>query len=282
MSKKSVLKTHSQFILEFEQKQPLLFKQLIIIDEYKGGTVKILVQNKYGRCLSYPFNLLHGHPPTMQSAIDKTEYFKNMLKEIQPNIFCKIENFGKIETTSSKFIITVNNENYYTTCNSLLSGKFINIRSSVDKNKSRKKEYSNIHRNFYRYDKVNYINNRTEIIITCPIHGDFNQMPDAHFSGSGCPDCAQINRTEKSKTSQLEYVVKAKEKHGDLYDYSLVEYKGDKIDVDIICKTHGKFTQVAGGHLQGSGCQKCGREIIANSAKENPSGWSIKIGGDKV
>lgn len=30
-----------------------------------------------------------------------------------------------------------------------------------------------IHNNFYNYDKVDYINARTKVIITCPEHGDF-------------------------------------------------------------------------------------------------------------
>jgi hypothetical protein len=30
-----------------------------------------------------------------------------------------------------------------------------------------------IHNNKYLYDKVNYINTQTKVIITCPIHGDF-------------------------------------------------------------------------------------------------------------
>lgn len=45
--------------------------------------------------------------------------------------------------------------------------------------------------------------------------------------------------------------------HGNLYDYSLVEYTTSKAKVDIICKIHGVFKQQAGNHLQGSKCKKC-------------------------
>ena len=47
--------------------------------------------------------------------------------------------------------------------------------------------------------------------------------------------------------------------HGDEYDYSLVDYKGDKINVIIICSVHGNFQQFPNNHLVGKGCQKCGR-----------------------
>ncbi|PPD55698.1 MAG: hypothetical protein CTY12_00130 [Methylotenera sp.] len=49
---------------------------------------------------------------------------------------------------------------------------------------------NNIHNNKYDYTKAQYVNNTTKIIISCPIHGDFLQTPDAHVNQHrGCPDC---------------------------------------------------------------------------------------------
>ena len=45
------------------------------------------------------------------------------------------------------------------------------------------------HSNFYNYSKTNYINNKTKVIITCPIHGDFEQAPANHLGGQGCRKC---------------------------------------------------------------------------------------------
>lgn len=45
--------------------------------------------------------------------------------------------------------------------------------------------------------------------------------------------------------------------HGNRYDYSLVDYQGDKSKVKIICKDHGEFKQWVGVHKKGSGCKKC-------------------------
>lgn len=48
-----------------------------------------------------------------------------------------------------------------------------------------------IHGDRYIYDKVEYINNQTYVIITCPKHGDFNVIPNNHTSKkSGCPICS--------------------------------------------------------------------------------------------
>lgn len=55
------------------------------------------------------------------------------------------------------------------------------------------------HNNFYNYAKVNYINNRTKVIITCPIHGDFKQTPSNHITGKGCPKCKKSPLSKDSK-----------------------------------------------------------------------------------
>lgn len=48
---------------------------------------------------------------------------------------------------------------------------------------------NNIHNHKYDYHKVEYVNNKTSVIITCPIHGDFEQRPYDHLNGCGCPKC---------------------------------------------------------------------------------------------
>jgi hypothetical protein len=48
----------------------------------------------------------------------------------------------------------------------------------------------NVHNKLYEYSMVNYVNSHTNIIINCKKHGDFEQTPNSHLSGSGCPKCA--------------------------------------------------------------------------------------------
>ena len=45
------------------------------------------------------------------------------------------------------------------------------------------------HKERYIYDKVEYINSLTKIIIICKIHGEFEQSPIGHYNGQGCPYC---------------------------------------------------------------------------------------------
>jgi very-short-patch-repair endonuclease len=61
--------------------------------------------------------------------------------------------------------------------------------------------------------------------------------------------------------STEEFIEKSKLKHKELYDYSLSKYNGNTNYVNIICKKHGLFKQIAQYHLAGCGCQKCSRSI---------------------
>jgi very-short-patch-repair endonuclease len=47
-----------------------------------------------------------------------------------------------------------------------------------------------IHNEKYDYSKFVYINNCTKGVIICNVcHGEFDQMPNAHLNGCGCPIC---------------------------------------------------------------------------------------------
>jgi hypothetical protein len=103
---------------------------------------------------------------------------------------------------------------------------------------------SNIyHNNKYDYSKVEYINDRTKVCIICKDHGEFWQIPNSH-SRSGCYQCGLIKRTN-SKRLSINIIELFKEKHGDKYDYSNVNYIKMKSKVEITCLKHDfKFYQM--------------------------------------
>ena len=57
----------------------------------------------------------------------------------------------------------------------------------------------------YQYNKVNYINAITNVIVTCAKHGDFSVTPNSHLRGQGCPDCASSG-FNKNKPAYLYYL----------------------------------------------------------------------------
>lgn len=55
------------------------------------------------------------------------------------------------------------------------------------------KRASEVHDKF-TYDRTIYTNSKTKVIITCPIHGDFEQIPYDHLVGNGCNQC-RLNKS---------------------------------------------------------------------------------------
>lgn len=112
----------------------------------------------------------------------------------------------------------------------------------------------------YIYDIVDYKGYNVPVDIICPIsgHGVFQQIPDSHFKGHGCPDCALISRSEKRRFTHEIFVSKAKLVHPDKnYEYP-DPYKNNYTPIIIICPKHGPFPQTPNDHLDGHGCPDCG------------------------
>ena len=114
----------------------------------------------------------------------------------------------------------------------------------------------------YGYEKVDYINSHTDVIIYCKTHGDFYQRPNNHLNGATCLDCSNEKSSEIQRMTTEEFIKKAEELHGyDKYNYSQTIYgiNGNE-SVNIICNQHGPFEQTPSNHLVGKGCIKCGNE----------------------
>ena len=63
---------------------------------------------------------------------------------------------------------------------------------------------------------------------------------------------------KKIKKTTEQFIIEAKQIHGDEYIYDLVEYQTSNKNVKIVCKQHGIFEQEANSHLRGRNCPKCG------------------------
>jgi very-short-patch-repair endonuclease len=129
-----------------------------------------------------------------------------------------------------------------------------------------------VHNNFYDYSQTIFINNKKKVKIICPKHGEFLQDPKHHLSGSGCPFCNIVTTDD--------FIKKSKDIHGNLYDYSKVNYIRANEKVIIICLKHGDFKQVPNNHIQGRGCPKCklsnGEKTINKFLSDNDIKFEIQ------
>ena len=75
------------------------------------------------------------------------------------------------------------------------------------------------------------------------------------------------NLVEARKITQSDFLNKAKQFHGDKYDYNKVNYVDSTTPVEIIChkkdidgNEHGSWITTPNNHLNGRGCKKCSFE----------------------
>ena len=117
-------------------------------------------------------------------------------------------------------------------------------------------EATQVHGDMYDYSEVEYVNTHLPVKIRCQQCGVFFfQEPSSHLAGHGCPKCnkKQTNR----KLGLNNFITKAREVHGDKYDYSRAVYKDMRSKIEVICPVHGSYFQRAQSHLLGHGCPLC-------------------------
>ena len=128
-----------------------------------------------------------------------------------------------------------------------------------------------VHGDKYDYSKVEYVDAHTDIIIGCPVHGDFKQKSGEHLRGRGCKKCGW----KQDDTSS--FITKAMLVHGNRYDYSKVEYKNSSTSVSIICPKHGEFWQKPNDHLNGHGCPICNESKLEKEIEKHLMATNIKF-----
>jgi len=142
------------------------------------------------------------------------------------------------------------------------------------------KEAQKIHGDNYDYSKSIYKNAGTAIEVICnKCRYHFFRIPYLHLKQErGCKKCNQRAKNQLFKDGEPErkkqrlvikhnkllerqmvknetFIQKAKQRHGNKYNYVLTEYKSASSKVDIICnKCQTIFKQTICKHLHGSNC----------------------------
>ena len=106
----------------------------------------------------------------------------------------------------------------------------------------------------------------TNVTVKCKECGHIRNTTADNILRFGCKVCASIKTNESRKLTTEKFIDRAKQVHGDRYDYSLVNYINYETPVKIICKKHGEFLQSPNKHLSGHNCPHCkesyGEEIV--------------------
>lgn len=117
------------------------------------------------------------------------------------------------------------------------------------------KRANEIHDNKYFYLEP-YTNSRTKIKIQCKLLGHmFEQPPNIHLSGSGCPYCHGLYKTHSDFLSEMSSI------DNNEYEY-LEQYTKAHSKIlmkHLVCGTI--FKRAPAHHLQGTGCPFCSLKV---------------------
>ena len=185
------------------------------------------------------------------------------------------ENTIFVKTKEKVKINCVKHGEFETQPSNFLSGKgcmacAVELRANIRRDTLEDfiKKSEETHGKLYDYSQVIYVRETDPVVVSCHEHGPFTVLPELHKKVQGCPVCAKISRVKKLSDSTKSFVTKALAVHGNLYDYSEVDYKGTKEYVKIGCLKHGIFEQWPNNHILGHGCPVC-----------QPGGFNSKISG---
>lgn len=181
------------------------------------------------------------------------EEFIQKFKEKQPVLFNNIEIISKYEKSNLPILI----KDKYGICESytanLLNGHPSTIQTAVNKHSYFTNQLLEVNPSFFdSREFVSYYIAPKKHILVKDKYGICKVAPD-HLLGGRTP-------TIRSAINPTEYWINmAKEVHGELYDYSLVEYV-DAITPVYIMSNYQTFEQTPNSHLQGRGCSILGAQ----------------------
>ena len=294
-------------MIEQNEKTKLFIEKSIKIhgDKYDYSKVEyikseehiIIICKEHGDYLQQPNNHLQGKGckkcGIKNTKLKKTSNIEEFIEKALKVHGDKYD-YSKVEYIKSEeniIIICKEHGDYLQQPNNHLQGKGCKkcgIKNTKLKKTSNIEEFIEkvlkVHDDKYDYSKVEYNNCHKNVIIICKKHGEFLQTPSSHLSGHGCIKCGIEKNANNCRSNTEEFIKKSITIHGNKYDYSNVNYNGIYKDINIICKEHGKFIQVANNHLQGNGCYKCGLITIILKKTSNTIEFiekSIKIHYDK-
>lgn len=231
-----------------------------IIGEYKHSTKKILLMTKYGKCEMLPTHILKGCKITIKAAVNKHEYFCNILNEV--NADYKNKKFiivNKYKNQRSRLILKTRYGYCTGHSSNLLNNMSVGISSAIyphyyylqmleHKNKAYRKRKFRIVSD-YITSTVN-INVKTKYGIHS-IHPQ-NLLRNSEFSNKSSID---VNAY---------YIEKFKKATKNTYDYSNFNFIDSDTKIEIICEQHGSFYKRVGQVSNSPDCPICTQCILNN------------------
>ena len=246
---------YSEFLKEeFEYKNRGQYIPIICHEKGFNGEIHGLFKSDYNHHVQRG----QGCPICSNRKYD-IDKFKYLAKLRYKDKYIYDEKTKYSSDTSNKIIVTCPKHGEFTvTPGNHLNGQGCPLCSKprlIQEEEIRK--FKEIHGDKYSYAKTVIKGAKDAIIVTCPMHGDFETTPNSHKNGYKCPRCANEYSSDNSRLSWDKFVDKANKIFNEYYKYPLQNYKNNKTNIIVTCPKHGNFNIRPDHHLYGKGCPKC-------------------------
>lgn len=184
---------------------------------------------------------------------NKYDYTETDFISTRDKLKIKCPQHGEFEQRASAHL---NGQGCKTCRNEFIRKRFIFTKDEFINN------LSNWKKDNLDFSEFIYVTDKTKGIVRCKIHDSkFDITPNnLKKSKRGCPECARELHTELVKNSKEDFIKLSIEKHGDIFDYSLIPDTFHSHDhIEIKCKECGKsFWRISYSHCNiGHSCPKC-------------------------
>jgi hypothetical protein len=155
----------------------------------------------------------------------------------------------------------------------LLKGNSPTIKSAVNKDEYCVNQFKEKRTFLYDYSLLEYVNQKEAVKIICDKHGVFEQTPDSHKKGIGCPRCGY----DKNKVHLSE--IKRRLEKSTVEKYYL---RGDETlssHILFTCNLRHEYEQKIVDKLNGNGCPICAnitRALYFEKNTNNENAYKIE------
>lgn len=205
----------------FKKELYKLYKNdLKLISHFKSIAKPIILQDQFGLIqVAQARQALQGNPGIL-GALNKTQYFMNLLKFKYPDIAQSLEPQSEYKKMKDKMLFKTKFGIVAITPDALLHGHLPNIRSAVNRKEYFKNQLIYLYDNKYDFEITSTDRHKGKVTLICPIHGKQIIDSDGIFLGIGCPKC-----NKDIQSSNVFYLIKLFNENESFFKLGISHYK---------------------------------------------------------
>ncbi len=122
-------------------------------------------------------------------VINKNNFLQKLAESNTQYKNGELEVLGEFEGILKHILVEDKYGKAVMTPRTLLKNTLPHLATAIDKTQYFINKATDVHKGKYTYEKAVYTSTKNKIIVTCPIHGDFEQQIQSHLQGQGCTKC---------------------------------------------------------------------------------------------